>query len=79
MAVYIIHSFFDTAFMCSTGYMGLLERKNSFTELCLAAPVIPHPMAGGRPVYFSDVIIRLENKKVLLHVGMFGVNTCWIL
>lgn len=51
----------DIAFMCSTGYVRLLDERNTFMELLPAAPVYNDPKnANARPVYFSDVIIRSE-------------------
>jgi ABC-type phosphate/phosphonate transport system substrate-binding protein len=46
----------DFAFVCAPAYP-LLERAGS-AELVAAAPVPTDPRAGGRPVYFADVVVR---------------------
>lgn len=53
----------DMAFMCSTAYLRLVQDKNKHIELCYAAPIYDHPMASGRPVYFSEVVVHTENVK----------------
>ncbi|KAK7087184.1 uncharacterized protein [Littorina saxatilis] len=52
----------DIAFMCSTAYSRLKQNKNAFMELCPAAALHSHPMATGRPVYFSDLMVHTDNK-----------------
>ncbi|MGE5276827.1 MAG: phosphate/phosphite/phosphonate ABC transporter substrate-binding protein [Acidobacteriota bacterium] len=47
----------DVAFVCSPSYP-LLKRAGSPVTLLPAAPVFEDPRAGGRPVYFADVVVR---------------------
>lgn len=49
----------DVAFLCGLPYVRLAETDPSLLEP-LAAPVVDEPRYGGRPVYFSDVIVRRE-------------------
>ena len=50
--------------MSSTAYLKLRETKSPHFELCQAAPLHSHPMATGRPVYFSDLTVHVDNKWV---------------
>ena len=45
----------DVAFVCGPPY---LERVDRF--VAVAAPVLADPRSGGRPVYFSDVIVATD-------------------
>jgi phosphonate transport system substrate-binding protein len=47
----------DVAFACAPSYP-LLKRSGSPVVLLPAAPVFADPRAEGRPVYFSDVMVR---------------------
>ena len=46
----------DLAFVCGPSY-SLLRSAGARVELIAAAPVFDDPRNGGRPVYFSDVIV----------------------
>jgi len=46
----------DLAFLCGLPYVRLAEQLDP-----LAAPVVAGDRYGGRPVYFSDVIVRSES------------------
>jgi phosphonate transport system substrate-binding protein len=46
----------DLGFLCAPTYGWLAARRPSPVEL-LAAPVFADPRAGGRPVYFSELIV----------------------
>jgi ABC-type phosphate/phosphonate transport system substrate-binding protein len=48
----------DIGFLCAPGYRWLIERTPPAVELVGAAPVFADPRAAGRPVFFSDVIVR---------------------
>ncbi|XP_022341000.2 putative ABC transporter phosphonate/phosphite binding protein PhnD2 [Crassostrea virginica] len=48
----------DIAFMCSSAYLRLKHDNIKHVELCPAAPVHRHPMGGGAPVYFSDLVVN---------------------
>jgi phosphonate transport system substrate-binding protein len=48
----------DVGFMCAPCFLGLAEMRPSPVELLGAAPVYDDPRCGGRPVYFSDVVVR---------------------
>jgi phosphonate transport system substrate-binding protein len=47
----------DLAFVCAPSYP-LLREAGSPVALLPVAPVFADPRADGRPVYFSDVIVR---------------------
>ncbi|XP_067651299.1 probable phosphite transport system-binding protein PtxB [Haliotis asinina] len=51
----------DIGFMCSTAFLRLTQNKNQYAELCQAAPLHQHTNALGRPVYFSDVVVHVDN------------------
>jgi hypothetical protein len=51
---------FVAVFMCSPGYIRLQDERNAFIELLPVAPVFDNPNTDGRPLYFSDIIIRKE-------------------
>jgi phosphonate transport system substrate-binding protein len=46
----------DVAFVCAPSYLRLASRSPSPVRL-VAAPVFDDPRAGGRPVYFAEVIV----------------------
>lgn len=48
----------DLAFVCSTSYVWLADRRPPPVELLGAATVPGDPRAAGRPVYFADVVSR---------------------
>src|SRR5262249_46872290 len=50
----------DLAFVCAPSYP-LLREAGSPVVLLHAAPVFADPRTGGRPVYFSDVIVRADH------------------
>jgi phosphonate transport system substrate-binding protein len=50
----------DAGFICGLPYVTLTRQNPSPVEL-LAAPVLQGARYGGRPVYFSDVIVRKDS------------------
>lgn len=50
----------DVGFICGLPYVQLADQNPSPVEL-LAAPVLQGERYAGRPVYFSDVIVRRES------------------
>jgi ABC-type phosphate/phosphonate transport system substrate-binding protein len=54
---------FDLGWMCSTAYMGLvLAGDQPSVELVGAAWVPDDPDAGGRPVYYGDIVARADTE-----------------
>ncbi|KAK3083643.1 hypothetical protein FSP39_000684 [Pinctada imbricata] len=53
----------DLGFMCSSGFIRLKEEGNKYISLCKAAPVHIHPNGQGKPVYFSDVVVRASERS----------------
>jgi len=51
----------DLAFVCAPSYP-LLKQAGSPVTLLPAAPVFLDPRAEGRPVYFSDVVVRSDHR-----------------
>jgi phosphonate transport system substrate-binding protein len=47
----------DVGFMCGWPYSQRVDRPDASIELC-CAPVMAAPRYGGRPIYFTDVIVR---------------------
>ncbi len=50
----------DAGFICGLPYVDLVRQTPPPVAL-LAAPVLGGPRYGGRPVYFSDVIVRRDS------------------
>jgi len=50
----------DIAFLCGLPYVRLLQEHAGMLRL-LAAPILDEPRYRGRPVYFSDVIVRRDS------------------
>jgi phosphonate transport system substrate-binding protein len=50
----------DVAFICGLPYIELNRRGVAALE-AVAAPVLSGPRYGGRPIYFSDVVVRAES------------------
>jgi phosphonate transport system substrate-binding protein len=50
----------DVAFLCGLPYVEHTRRATPAVEV-VAAPVLQGPRYGGRPVYFSDVIVRRDS------------------
>jgi len=50
----------NIGWICGLPYVQKVDRKDAQLEL-LAAPVMSAPRYQGRPVYFSDVIVRKES------------------
>jgi phosphonate transport system substrate-binding protein len=50
----------DIGFICGLPYVELMAQEPPLVEL-LAAPVLQGERYGGRPVYFSDVIVRRDS------------------
>jgi phosphonate transport system substrate-binding protein len=50
----------DVAFLCGLPYIQAKANSQAVVEL-LAAPVLRGPRYGGRPVYFSDVIVHRDS------------------
>ncbi len=51
----------DAGFMCAPPFFWLREQESPPVELAGAAPVFRDGRAPGRPVYFSEVIVRRES------------------
>jgi phosphonate transport system substrate-binding protein len=56
----------DIGFLCSPGYVWLTELQAPAVRLLPAAPVFDDPRAGGRPVYFSDVVVSSASRATRL-------------
>ena len=54
----------STGFMCSTGYMRMVEEQNEFIELLPVGSVHRHTKSDCRSACFSDVVIRKEKASV---------------
>lgn len=54
----------DIAFLCSTGYVKMLDDGNPNMELLPVAPVFDHPLIERNPVYFSEVIVRKDKEAM---------------
>ncbi|MGH3086614.1 MAG: PhnD/SsuA/transferrin family substrate-binding protein [Rubrobacteraceae bacterium] len=52
----------DVGFMCAPSFFWLRETEEPPVELLGAAPVFEDMRASGRPVYFSEVIVRRESR-----------------
>jgi phosphonate transport system substrate-binding protein len=50
----------DAGFICGLPYVNLTRQRPAPVEL-LAAPVLQCERYGGRPIYFSDVIVRRDS------------------
>jgi phosphonate transport system substrate-binding protein len=50
----------DAAFVCGPSY-ALLRSAGAPVEIVPAAPVFDDPRNAGRPVYFSDVVVRRDH------------------
>lgn len=50
----------DLAFVCGPS-LALLRAAGRPVEIVAAAPVFDDPRNGGRPVYFSDVVVRRDH------------------
>src|ERR1700694_6022776 len=50
----------DVGFICGLPYVQFMRRREPPIDL-LAAPVLQGKRYGGRPVYFSDVIVRRDS------------------
>lgn len=50
----------DVCFVCSMPYL-LFERTGAIDMEVLAAPVLQGDRYGGRPIYFSDVVVRADS------------------
>jgi phosphonate transport system substrate-binding protein len=50
----------DVGFICGLPYVQLTQRGEPSVEL-LAAPVLQGPRYEGRPIYFSDVVVRRDS------------------
>ncbi|MFN2182572.1 MAG: phosphate/phosphite/phosphonate ABC transporter substrate-binding protein [Anaerolineae bacterium] len=51
----------QVGWMCGLTYVRKVDRPNPAIEL-LAAPVMQGARYGGRPVYFSDVLVRADSR-----------------
>ena len=51
----------DLGFLCSPSYLWLQRQRPISVSLVPAAPVPDGARAAGRPVYFSEVVVRNEN------------------
>ncbi len=50
----------DVGFLCSPSYLWMRAQPAPAVELVPAAPLFADPRLAGRPVYFSDVIVRAD-------------------
>ncbi len=50
----------DLAWMCAPAYLTLRDRGKPKVELIRAAPVFQDPRNNGRPLYFSEVVVRKD-------------------
>jgi phosphonate transport system substrate-binding protein len=50
----------DVAFLCGLPYVRLARRSNPPIR-AVAAPVVDEPRSQGRPIYYSDVIVRRDS------------------
>ncbi len=50
----------QVGFLCGLPYTQRADRPDRPIEL-LCAPVMAHPRYGGRPVYFTDVVVRRDS------------------
>ena len=50
----------DVAFMCAPSFVWLRGLKSPPAELLGVAPVFDEERAAGRPVYFCDVVVRID-------------------
>ncbi|MHC5019197.1 MAG: PhnD/SsuA/transferrin family substrate-binding protein [Planctomycetota bacterium] len=57
----------DAAFVCTPSYLSLTQGHGRAATLLPLAPVFDDPRAGGRPVYFSDLVVRDDNDVRSLH------------
>ncbi|MCA1717459.1 MAG: PhnD/SsuA/transferrin family substrate-binding protein [Actinobacteria bacterium] len=51
----------DVGFVCAPSFFWLREMEDPPVELLPAAPVFGDGRASGRPVYFSEVVVRRES------------------
>ena len=51
----------DVGFMCAPAFFWLRELEDPPVELLLAAPVFRDDRASGRPVYFSELVVRSDS------------------
>ena len=51
----------DVGFMCAPPYIWLRDREEPPVELLGVAPLFEDGRTGGKPVYFSDVIVRRDS------------------
>ena len=51
----------DVGFCCAPPYIWLQERQDPPVELVPFGLVFDDPRAGGRPVYFSDIVVRADH------------------
>lgn len=51
----------DVGFACAPTYLALRERRAD-VELLGASPVFDDPRVRGRPIYFSDVVVRSSSR-----------------
>ncbi len=51
----------DVGFMCGPSFFWLRESEEPPVELLLAAPVFGDARAPGRPVYFSELVVRRDS------------------
>jgi phosphonate transport system substrate-binding protein len=56
----LVNGVADVGFICGLPYVLLRDRPGATVEL-LAAPVLAGPRYGGRPIYFSDVIVQRDS------------------
>ena len=52
----------DVGFLCPPSFLWLTARRPPSIELVPLAPVHDDPRARGRPVYFSDIVVRADSE-----------------
>lgn len=66
----------DIGFFCSPPYIWLASKIPSPIELLSVAPVFYDERNGGKPLYFSDVVVRADS-LVTSFSGLLGARWCY--
>lgn len=65
----------DICFVCSLPYV-MFEREGIAPALPIAAPVLQGKRYGGKPIYFSDVIVHRES-EITRFEELRGMSWCY--
>ena len=65
----------DVGFICGLPYIRLRDQQKPSVEL-LAAPVLSGERYGGKPIYFSDVIVRRDS-PIQMFADLRGRSWCY--